>query len=414
MTEGRTGRARRGRARRVVLVSTALMVLVASVVAAAVMLRGCGVEPLPQPTGSATAGLRSRYVGAFGDTGSQRLVEPVGVATAKDRVYVADAGAHSVAVFDTDGKRVSTVTGGGMKVPAYVAVDPRDGRVLVSDRETGMLLIFAADGKPKGVFDSKLPAGVAATGTAGPWRPLAVAFAADGTLYVADVAHEHRILMFAPDGLFLRAFTGPDGEGLSYPNGIAVLGSDVVVADSNNARLLIFSPDGSIRRQIRVGGLPRGVALVSSRTDQGASGSLVVADTIAGKLTLWATDGTPLGEAGRAGFGGGEFAYPTGVAAGTGGSVYVTDTGNRRIQIWTIDPESTASLAPLGASAPAPWWLWAVLAAGATLLGAGIIIVLLAARRRVSAVGPRSDATVERAERPEPRVSGAARGPDKV
>ena len=383
MTEARTARrpARRVHARRAALVAVAL-VLLAAAATTSWLLWGRGGAPLPQPGASVGAGVRPRYLGSFGDTGSPRLIAPLGIAIAGERVYVADAGAHTVAVFDRAGTRVATLSGGGMEVPAYVAVDPRDGRVLVSDRQAGTLLAFGADGHAKGAFDPKLPQGIAATGTAGPWRPLAAAFAPDGTLYVTDVAGEHRVLVFAPDGAFRRVLTGPPDHGLSYPNGIAVLGRDVVVADSNNARLIVFASDGSVALQIRTGGLPRGVAVVASGTGAGSLSDLVVADTIGRKLTLWASDGTSLGEAGHAGSGTGEFAYPTDVAAGSDGTVYATDTGNRRVQMWSMGPPTTGGAKPAFPLATTRWSLPSALVTGALLLVAGLAAAAVTAARR--------------------------------
>jgi tripartite motif-containing protein 71 len=323
---------------------------------------------------------------------------------------VADAGARVVAVFDRGGTRVATLSGGGLKLPAYVAVDPRDGRVLVSDRQTGALLVFGADGKAMGPFDPKLPAGVAATGTVAPWRPLAAAFAADGTLYVTDTSREHRVLMFGPDGIFRRTLTGTPGSALSYPNGVAAMGLDVVVADSNNARLLIFARDGSVKLEIPTGGLPRGVAVVTSRRGVSVTSDLVVADTIGRRLTFWASDGASLGDAGRPGSGGAEFSFPTDVSAGPDGTVYVTDTGNRRVQMWSLGPDATGPATHAAARAPRPWWLYAL--AAALVAGAGTLVArsISAARRRRS----RDEALRGADERRTSASEGAERGPDEV
>ena len=374
-------------------------------------LWGRTATPLPQPETSATSGLRPRYLGSFGDTGPKRLIEPLGVAVAGDRVYVADAGARVVAVFDRAGTRVATLSGGGLKLLAYVAVDPRDGHLVVSDRQTGTLVVFGADGKARGVFDPKLPMGVATTGTATPWKPLAAAFAEDGTLYVTDTSRQHRVLVFGPDGSYRRALTGSTAGELSYPNGVAVLGRDVVVADSNNARLLVFAPDGSVALEVRTGGLPRGVAVVMHRRGTTVAGDLVVADTIGRKLTFWASDGSPLGEAGRAGSGGGEFSFPTDVSAGDGGTVYVTDTGNRRVQMWSIGSGFSGPPPHVSLPAARPWWLYAAVAAAVVALIAGLAALAVSTvRHRRSRTS--SDAGAE--GRRNAGRKGAERGPDKV
>jgi DNA-binding beta-propeller fold protein YncE len=402
--------ARRVHARRAAIVAGSL-VLLAAATGIAWWLWGRPAVPLPQPHGPAIATVSPRYLGSFGDTGAQHLVEPLGIAVAGDRVYVADAGARVVAVFDRDGKRVATLSGGGMKLPAYVAVDPRDGRVLVSDRQTGALLVFGADGRAIAPFDPKLPVDVAATGTVAPWRPLATAFAPDGTLYVTDTSREHRVVVFGPDGNYERVMTGASSGGMSYPNGVAAAGHDVVVADSNNARVLVFADDGSVKLEVKTGGLPRGVAVVASRQGAAVAEYLLVADTLGRKLGIWASDGSFVGEAGRPGSGGGEFSFPTDVSAGTDGIVYVTDTGNRRVQMWSLGPGLSGPAASAVPPASRPWWLVALAAAAiAAVVGglAALATTVVSRRRARRTVADGAD------ERREHASEGAERGPDKV
>ena len=73
--------------------------------------------------------------------------------------------------------------------------------------------------------------------------------------------------MFAPDGTFLRAFGGFGTEPgkLIEPVGITI-GADgnVYVADTGNARISVFTPDGTPSRRSRC---PAGTGLLgNSRT----------------------------------------------------------------------------------------------------------------------------------------------------
>ena len=99
----------------------------------------------------ATAGAQTllRDDGSFG-----RFADPAGVATDDGgRVYVADAGAGRVDVFDSasDGNRqLGTIGAGELVRPTGVAVDNR-GRIYVVDTARGMVVRYASwvDGAEK-------------------------------------------------------------------------------------------------------------------------------------------------------------------------------------------------------------------------------------------------------------------------
>ncbi|MCH8222671.1 MAG: SMP-30/gluconolactonase/LRE family protein, partial [Chloroflexi bacterium] len=121
-------------------------------------------------------------------------------------------------------------------------------------------------------------------------RPGGVAVDASGNVYVADFDN-HRVQVFSPEGRFLRKWGSEgaaDGE-FDGPTGVAVDGSgNVYVVDGLNARVQVFSPEGRFLRK-------------------------------------WGSEGAADGE-----FGG-----PTGVAVDASGNVYVVDTGSHRVQVFS-------------------------------------------------------------------------------
>ncbi len=182
--------------------------------------------------------------------------------------------------------------------------------------------------------------------------PRAIAFAPDGTFYVAD-SRNHRILHFDAEGNFLRSW-GSVSPGCPYftanpppnvpsdtfcePWGVAV-GPDgsVYVADTWNSRILKFTPDGRFLLAWGTYGAPerpdtfwgpRGLTV-------DAQGRVYVADTGNKRIVVFDSQGRPLTQFGGPGFEAGRFDEPVAVAIAPDGRLYVTDTWNQRVQVFT-------------------------------------------------------------------------------
>ncbi len=265
--------------------------------------------------------------------------QPLGVALdeANNRLYVTQAGGdRTVVVFDMDGNKVGALppakSAKAMQIPVYVAVNPTNGDVYVSDRFNSAIHVYAASGNY--VKDFK-PGGI--TG----WAPLALTFDPDGNLYVSDVTDgKQRIVEASTDGTVVRTFGEKDK--LAFPNGIAVLpDKSVAVADSNNGRVLVYGADGALAGAAARGdadsslGLPRGMAVDDT-------GRLYVVDTSGQNIRVYApgndkSAGLPaysftFGDEGQTD---GTFEYPNGIAADKQGRLYVTDRENNRVQVWS-------------------------------------------------------------------------------
>lgn len=267
------------------------------------------------------------------------VVAPTGVAVNADgsRIYATQTeGDRQVIAFDASGKQVASLkppaTGGGDHVPVYVAINPVNGDVYVSDRPAATVYVYSADGTYLRAFDP------------GPdlkgWAPLGLAFDAKGDLFATNVgAPFQAVHEFGPDGTFIRTFGKVDE--FNFPNGVTVDASgNIYVADSNNGRLVVFDSAGKelgmIRRGVKVGdlGLPRGTA-----TDDSAR--IYVADVTGQGVQIYhalATgDSQPkfIGRFGEEGSGDGGFRLPNAVAVDGRSRVYVADWRNNRIQVWT-------------------------------------------------------------------------------
>jgi DNA-binding beta-propeller fold protein YncE len=266
------------------------------------------------------------------------VTAPVGVAVdpSGDRIYVTEAGAQRlVHIYDGKGSEVGTFTPPkstpATRVPVYLALDPLNGDVYVSDRPSASIYVFDRDGAFRRRFEPARPLD--------PFAPLGLAFDRQGNLFVSDVGGPvHRILEFDRDGVLLRSIGDP-GQ-FSFPNGLAIdsLGN-LFVADSNNGRVSVIDPTG---RQI--GAIPRGVASGELGLPRGAaidpSGRLYVSDSTGQVVRVYAIDRqtarpTYTGAVGVGGIGDGQFQYPNGVATDSRARVYVVDWANDRVQVWS-------------------------------------------------------------------------------
>ncbi len=181
--------------------------------------------------------------------------------------------------------------------------------------------------------------------------PRGIAFAPDGSLYVAD-SRNHRIQHFDAEGGFLGMWgsfnDGSAGEAplgtFNEPWGVAV-GPDgsVYVSDTWNHRIQKFSPDGTPKLAWGRYGLaetgesfwgPRGIAV-------DGNGRVFVADTGNKRVAVFDSNGKFLGQFGSVGMDPGQFDEPVGLALDSRGSIYVADTWNQRIQVFAGSPDST-------------------------------------------------------------------------
>ena len=176
--------------------------------------------------------------------------------------------------------------------------------------------------------------------------PRDIAFAPDGTLYVADSGN-HRILHLDQEGNLLHEWGGFGAS--DYANNIMAepgtfnepwgldVGPDgsVYVADTWNNRIQKFTAEGEFVTMWGQFGAaesryhfwgPRGIAV-----DQ--QGRVFVTDTGNKRVVIFDSDGIDLAMVGGAGLGVGQFDEPVGIEVDDRGRVYVADTWNVRVQV---------------------------------------------------------------------------------
>lgn len=218
------------------------------------------------------------------DNSSHQLVQPYGAAMYKGRLYVADTGAASIAVFDFVNKRLSHLAGaanGQFRRPINIRIDA-DGTKYITDTGRDQVLVYDRNDR----F-------VAAYGREGQFRPTDVAIGAD-RLYVTDVQHHQVHVLDKHTGKTLFTFgKAGSGEGeLFHPTNI-VLGpdGDLYVSETSNFRVQRFTQDGKpVRSYGAVGSTPGSFArpkgLAVDRT-----GRMLVADAAFENVQLFDGNG---------------------------------------------------------------------------------------------------------------------------
>jgi DNA-binding beta-propeller fold protein YncE len=328
--------ARKRRRRLILLVLLGVLLLLLSVVIAWYLITRKPISAIPGVVVAQTPNYSYSL---------DNVVSPLGVAVTPegDRIYVSQQGVGvPVVVLDRDGNKVGDLkppTGKGMTAlhsMSYVALDPTNGDVVVSDRLAKALYVYNSEGTYVRT--------IAPDSLKSSWEPLGLTFAPDGTLYVADVREKggQQIVALDGDGNITRtlAVTAKDADPLNYPNAMTVDDKgNLVVADSNNGRVLMFDADGKPSIVAGPGvaegdvGMPRGVTFDES-------GQLLVVDTVNHVVQIY----RPGDEAGKAQYVGsfgvegvadGQFEYPNGITIDTRAKVYVADRVNNRVQVWS-------------------------------------------------------------------------------
>jgi DNA-binding beta-propeller fold protein YncE len=265
-----------------------------------------------------------------GEAPPKRMDRPqAGVVDPAGRILVTDIGRGAVFVFDeklarldvwdqADGPR-------GFVAPVGIALGS-DGQTLVADADLAIVARLDRNGNPLP------PIGRGILG-----RPNGVAFdPASRRIFVVDTA-AHAIRVFDADGnLFATWGERGDQPGqFNFPTHVALLGGELYVSDTLNARVQVLSaasgkPLRSIgRRGLYVGDMvrPKGVAADSE-------GNVYAVESYFDHLLVYNRRGEFLMPIGGMGNAPGRFHLPAGVWVDARNRVFVADTLNARVSVF--------------------------------------------------------------------------------
>ena len=185
------------------------------------------------------------------------FVEAVGVAVdSQDRVYVFNRGEHPLIVFDRDGNFLNAWGEGLFNRPHGICIGPDDSLYLTDDcdhtvrkyspaGELQMMLGTSGQGSDSGVENSDYR--TIKRGAPPFNQPTNVALAANGEIYVSDGYGNARVHRFSAAGEWLLSWGEPGtapGQ-FNLPHGIDIDSTGrVFVADRENSRLQLFTPEG--------------------------------------------------------------------------------------------------------------------------------------------------------------------------
>lgn len=214
-----------------------------------------------------------------------------------------------------------------LHLPGGVAVNPRDGNIVIADSANSRLVKVSPAGTRLAAWGgfSRTPRGVQF------YRAQKVSVNGAGNIYAIDLqsSRNARFVKLSADGDFLAAWNTEAGsQTFSSPNGIAVSADGVIhVADSGNNRIVLFRADGSFLRVVNDGRLrcPSGLSI-------GSEGNIYIADTDNHRIVKYDPNYNFISVIGGPGTGDGKFTRPEDVAVDGAGNIYVADTGNNRIQ----------------------------------------------------------------------------------
>jgi DNA-binding beta-propeller fold protein YncE len=275
-------------------------------------------------------GIQRSWWRKMGDliTGSREthLVRPAGVAAAGHLIAVADAGGGAVHFYDLERHRFRVLSACGdaiLREP--VAVVFLGDRLYVSDAGAARIEIFDGEGECAGSWklgDGSRPAGL-------------VADSARGRLYVAD-SGAHQVLAFDATGAAV-AHIGHRGTGPGEFNCPGWLALDALgrlyVTDALNFRIQIFEPDGT--PAFSFGHLGDGSGDFARPKGVGIDrdGHIYVVDALFDAVQIFDSQGRYLLGFGARGTREGQFWLPSGLTI-DGDRIYVVDSYNQRVQVF--------------------------------------------------------------------------------
>jgi DNA-binding beta-propeller fold protein YncE len=239
---------------------------------------------------------------------------------------------------------------GRFDYPRAIALDPTGDRVYVVDK-SARIQRFRLDG----TFELSWSMPRFENG-----KPTGITVAPDGRVVVADT-HEHRIAIFSPEGDLLETHgrMGREPGEFIYPTDV-VAGPDgrwFVSEYGGNDRVQIFDADWNPLAAIGFAGETDEVnrpalSRPQSMVWDAIRGELFIADAIHHRIVVTDADGVLHRVLGGAGLDPGRFSYPYGLGMLPDGSVLVAEFGANRVQ--RIDPADGRCLSVMGGTGSEP------------------------------------------------------------
>ncbi|XP_076144530.1 tripartite motif-containing protein 2 [Alosa pseudoharengus] len=163
-----------------------------------------------------------------------------------------------------------------------------------------------------------------------------VAASATGTILIAD-SNNQCVQVFSNEGVFQNRFgvRGRSPGQLQRPTGVAVHpNGDIIIADYDNKWVSIFSSEGKYKGKLGSGRLmgPKGVSVDNN-------GHVIVVDNKACTVLIFQTSGKLVAKFGSRGNGDKQFAGPHFAAVNSNNDIIITDFHNHSVKVFNTDGE---------------------------------------------------------------------------
>ncbi len=163
-------------------------------------------------------------------------------------------------------------------------------------------------------------------------KPLGLAIAEDGTLFVAD-SGRRQVVSYAPgDHAFIRSYGDPK---TLKPTDVAVFGNNVYVSDIGDHEIEVYDRESGERSgTLGSEGAEPGRFKFPSFVTTGPTGEVYVTDSMNFRVQRLSAEGEHIESYGSAGDWTGKLSRPKGIAVDEEGRVHVLDAGFENAQIF--------------------------------------------------------------------------------
>lgn len=292
--------------------------------------RDLGVEP----------GFWQKLVGFIAGEQVERFLRPYGIWAAGDKRFVlVDSGAARIHLVDLEkGRYLPLPEAGTIKLQSPIGVTEDDRENLyITDSGTGQLLRYSlVDGRlePFVGYRFRRPSGVA-------FNPV------NRLLYVAETA-AHQIVAIDSQGMerFRFGSRGSAPGQFNFPTDLVIdrIGR-IIVTDSLNGRIQIFSAEGTVVGGFGEPGDTAGRFARAKGVAVDSEGHIYVCDSQQDLVQIFDESGRLLLTFGENGSEPGQFWMPSGIFIDND-AIYVADTYNQRVQVFRYLKGQSGSLDP--------------------------------------------------------------------
>ena len=276
----------------------------------------------------------------------------------KDNVYVFNRGNHPMIVFDTEGNVLRSWGEDGVFTNPHAVTVAPDDTVWCVDNQDHSIRRFSPEGELLFTLNERHRHAPAMGGE--PFcSPTRVAVdPRNGDILVADGYGNARVHRFSPDGGTLLASWGEAGTGPGQFNIVHDIAVDddgyIYIGDRENRRVQVFAPDGAL--EARWGDLSRAAAvhlagglLFVGEYYAGGAEAYKVAGNLGPRVSVLDKKGAVLARLGEEAFGDepGRFWAPHGIASDSRGDLYVAEVSHAEYGRHLDPPRELRSLQKL-------------------------------------------------------------------